>query len=95
MVLEIEWSRKAERDLGKLSLVYQEKIDKAVVRFAEEGYGDVKKLKGEEGEYRLRVGPYRVFFTFTQEEDEGPPVVVIDIMYIIKIRNRGEAYRKK
>jgi ParE toxin of type II toxin-antitoxin system, parDE len=35
----------------------------ALHRFAETGEGDVKKLQGESGELRLRVGDYRVPFT--------------------------------
>ncbi len=39
------------------------RIFTALHRFAETGEGDVKKLQGESGELRLRVGDYRVRFT--------------------------------
>jgi mRNA interferase RelE/StbE len=58
-------------------------IFSALHRFAETGEGDIKKLKGEEGELRLRVGDYRVRFT---EELDGT-------LQIHSVRHRGEAYR--
>ena len=55
----------------------------ALHRFAETGEGDVKKLKEETGELRLRVGDYRVRLT----EESG------DILHIHSVRHRKEAYR--
>jgi mRNA-degrading endonuclease RelE of RelBE toxin-antitoxin system len=52
-------------------------------RFAETGEGDVKKLQGESGELRLRVGDYRVRFT-----EEHP-----DTLRIHAVLHRREAYR--
>ncbi len=53
----------------------------ALHRFAETGEGDIKKLKGESGELRLRVGD-RV--RFTDEPD--------DTLHIHSVRHRSEAY---
>jgi mRNA-degrading endonuclease RelE of RelBE toxin-antitoxin system len=39
------------------------RIFATIQRFAETGEGDVKELKSESGELRLRVGDYRVPFT--------------------------------
>jgi len=44
----------------------------------------VKKLAGGAGEYRLRVGDWRILFTF---EDDGQTVLVL------RIANRRDAYR--
>ncbi|MFZ3339540.1 MAG: type II toxin-antitoxin system RelE/ParE family toxin [Terriglobales bacterium] len=52
-------------------------------RFAETGEGDVKRLQGDLGELRLRVGDYRVRFT------EDPP----DTLLVHSVRHRSEAYR--
>jgi len=60
------------------------RIFAALHRFAETGEGDVKKLKGEPGEMRLRVGDYRVRFT------EEPN----DTLHIHIVRHRSEAYRE-
>ncbi len=43
--------------------------------------GNVIRLKGEEGSYRLRIGDWRVIFT-----DAG------EVIAIIKIAPRGSAY---
>ncbi len=52
-------------------------------RFAETGEGDIKKLQGDSGELRLRVGDHRV--RFTEEPQE--------ILLIHSVRHRSEAYR--
>jgi len=53
----------AVRDLENLDRSVQARIDAALSRFAATGHGDVKSLKGRPGEFRLRVGKWRVFFT--------------------------------
>jgi len=58
------------------------RIFAALHRFAETGEGDIKKLKGESGELRLRVGDYRV--RLTDEPD--------DTLHIHSVRHRSEAY---
>ena len=59
------------------------RIPAALHRFAETGEGDLKKLQGESGEVRLRVGYYRVRFT-----EEHP-----DTLRIHAVLHRREAYR--
>lgn len=59
------------------------RIFSALHRFATTGEGDIRKLKDQEGELRLRVGDYRVRFT---EETDGT-------LHIHSVRHRGEAYR--
>ena len=59
------------------------RIFAALHRFAETGEGDVRKLRGESGDLRLRVGDYRVRFT------EGPD----GTLHIHVVRHRSEAYR--
>ncbi len=59
------------------------RIFAALQRFANTGEGDVKKLKGESSELRLRVGDYRVRFT----EEPG------DILHIHSVRHPKDAYR--
>ena len=72
----------AVRDLAHLDRVVQARIDAALVRFAATGHGDVKSLKDRTGEFRLRVGKWRIFFSL-----ESP-----DIIRVLGIDNRGEAY---
>jgi mRNA-degrading endonuclease RelE of RelBE toxin-antitoxin system len=70
------------RDLTRCDRVVQARIDAALVRYAATGYGDVKSLKDRPGEFRLRVGKWRIFFFL------DPP----DVIRVIGIDNRGEAY---
>ena len=43
--------------------------------------GDISKLKGREGQHRLRIGSWRIIFR------------LIDIVEIIAILPRGQAYK--
>ncbi len=52
------------------------------MRYALTGHGDVKSLKDRPAELRLRVGKWRIFFSL-----ESP-----DLMRVLGIDNRGEAY---
>jgi mRNA-degrading endonuclease RelE of RelBE toxin-antitoxin system len=53
-------------------------------RFAESGHGDVRKLKGAEDRWRLRVGAWRVIFTVAREGHA---------LLILRVLPRGKAYR--
>ena len=44
--------------------------------------GDVKKLAGQAGKYRLRVGTYRLFFTLEK-----------DLIFVHFVKDRKDAYR--
>jgi len=72
----------AVRDLERLDRLVQARIDAALVRYAATGHGDVKSLKDRPGEFRLRVGKWRIFFSLE------PP----DLIRVLGIDNRGEAY---
>jgi mRNA interferase RelE/StbE len=82
-VRKIAWSESARADIRRLDRDTAMRIFAALHRFAETGEGDIKKLKGESGELRLRVGDYRV--RFTDEPD--------DTLHIHSVRHRSEAYR--
>jgi mRNA interferase RelE/StbE len=82
-VKRIEWSEQARANIRGLDRETAMRIFKALHRFADTGDGDVKKLKGNDEELRLRVGDYRVRFT------EGPN----DTLHIHAVRHRREAYR--
>ena len=73
----------AARDLERLPNRNRDQVEEAIERFAHTGLGDVKMLAGEERQLRLRVGDWRVRFVY-----EKP-----DIIRVLHIRNRREAYR--
>jgi hypothetical protein len=53
---KIVWSERARMEVRRLDRDTAMRIFTALQRFAETGEGDVKKLKGQPGELRLRVG---------------------------------------
>ena len=79
---KIAWSEGARADVRRIDRTTAMRIFAAIQRLAESGAGDVKELKGEAAELRLRVGDYRVRFT-----DEG------ETLQIHAVRHRREAYR--
>ena len=60
------------------------KILVAIRRYAETGYGDVIALKGRPGEYRQRVGDWRILFAIDYSSNE---------LVVQHIAHRREAYR--
>lgn len=72
-----------QSDVRRIDRETAMRILTALHRFAETGEGDVKKLQGESGELRLRVGDYRVRFT-----EEHP-----DTLRIHSVVHRRDAYR--
>ena len=71
--------RKAFR---KLSPEMQARFIAALTVFAETGRGDVVPLEGQPGDYRLRVGGFRVLF-----HDDGE---VVDVFHAA---SRGQIYK--
>jgi mRNA interferase RelE/StbE len=80
---KIDWSEDARADVLRIDRKMAMRILTTIHRFAESGEGDVKELKGQSGELRLRVGDYRV--RFTNDVD--------DTIRIHAVRHRREAYR--
>jgi mRNA interferase RelE/StbE len=80
---KIDWSEDARADVLRIDRKMAMRILTTIHRFAESGEGDVKELKGQSGELRLRVGDYRV--RFTCETD--------DTIRVHAVRHRREAYR--
>lgn len=80
----VRWEQSALNELRSLPRQIARRIGRAVDRFAETGHGDVRKLEGGGGLYRLRVGDHRVIFTF--EDDQL-------VIAVLRVRNRRDAYR--
>ena len=81
----ITFRRSAQKELAEITKPYNQNIVTAIDKLAENPRPDgVKKLKGEDNAYRIRVGDYRVIYTI---ED------VIKIVEIQRIRHRKDAYK--
>lgn len=77
----INLTKKAEKFIKKQDKDTQKRLIKAIIELPE---GDIKKLKGMDEVYRLRVGDFRVLF---ERNDNELIIVVIDI------GNRGQIYK--
>lgn len=80
---KIAWTEQARTDVRRLDRQTAMRVFAALHRFLESGEGDVRKLKGESGELRLRVGDYRVRFT---DDVDG----TLRVHYV---RHRKDIYR--
>lgn len=79
-ILNIELSKRAVKTLSEMDSQTKTRILNAIKQIPS---GDIKPLKGYKGYYRLRVGGWRIIFTY---KDNG------DII-ILKIAPRGEVYK--
>ena len=77
----IKLTKKAEKFIKKQDKDTQKRIIKAIIELPE---GDIKRLKGMDETYRLRVGNFRVLF---DKNDKEFVIVVIDV------GNRGQVYK--
>ena len=77
---QIVFTPAGTRQWIKLSGDVRRRIDRRLVRFAESGQGDVKKLKGRAGS-RLRIGDWRVVM------DETPDAIIV-----VAVGHRREIY---
>lgn len=84
MSTRVQWSSRARRDLKKLDPQVRRRAIDAILRLAETGEGDVKRLSNfHPPEYRLRVGDWRVRFGRDHETDD---------LLILRVLPRGKAY---
>ena len=82
---EIRLAASAATFLRKLPLAIRERIGRAIDGLADNPFpSGMRKLKGEEHTYRIRVGDYRVIYDVVHEA-----VVVL----ILRIGHRKDVYR--
>ncbi|MGA3117022.1 MAG: type II toxin-antitoxin system RelE/ParE family toxin [Syntrophobacteraceae bacterium] len=75
----------AEKDLLDIDAKHRQRIRQAIERMlSDPRTSDLKKLKGQENTWRLRVGDWRVILEIDQAEG---------IIYAHRIKHRREAYR--
>lgn len=75
----------AEREMKGLDPPVQVRIRQAIdILAADPKRRDIRKLKGSSDEWRLRVGDWRVFFTYDS---------AWRTLHILSVRHRREAYR--
>lgn len=71
------------KDLRRIDRQDQDRILEALKKIKEDPYKGRKVIVAETGQYRWRVGPYRIRYDI-----EG------DKVHILRVRHRREAYRR-
>ena len=85
MTFRVEVTPAARRDLVKLPRDVLRRVDAHILALADNPRPPgTKKLQGDEGFFRVRVGDYRILYTV-----EHHRLVIL----IVRIRHRREAYR--
>lgn len=86
-VRKIEWSARAIKDMRRIAVTERARIISKVEQYAREPSAFANQVIALTGsEYRrLRVGKYRVIFTWAQTGD-------MTIMVVLRVRHRREAY---
>lgn len=87
MAYEITLSRSADKEIFKLPISVQQRVENAIDSLhIQPRPSGVVKLKGEKDLYRIQVGNYRIIYSI--DDDRG----IIDIGYV---RHRREVYRRR
>ena len=84
---KIEFVKSAKREFDKLSFAVQDRIIEALHFLSQNPFSEllkIKKLKGADQLYRLRVGDYRVVYEVRTETL---------LIVVIKIGHRKDVYR--
>lgn len=85
--MEIKLSRQAIKFLSKLDEGRRNQLKQAIIGLTmKPPQGDIKMLKGIKNEYRLRVGKYRVIYSYDVEN-------TLEILLVLKIGTRGDIYK--
>ena len=85
MIWRIAYTDRAKRDFRALDRGIAARVSQALNRLAETGYGDVTRVRGWGETLRLRVGDWRVFFSWDRDEN---------VIRVLSVRHRREAYRE-
>lgn len=78
--MNIQYSKAAVKTISAMESKTKQRIKTAIESIPA---GDIKPLQGYEGYYRLRVGGWRIIFTYPDNET----------LMIAKIAPRGGAYK--
>lgn len=85
MSWKLRWTEHALHDVERLDRQTRERVVAALERLAKTGHGDVKRLKSQRSEWRLRVGKWRARLTF----DPAAETVLV-----LRVLPREAAYRE-
>jgi mRNA interferase RelE/StbE len=85
MAYQLSFSSEAVKDIQKLDTVVKKRLQKKFVEIAENS--DIKKtakrlVNFDAGQYRLRVGDYRIIFDMSGTT-----------LFVLRVRHRREVYK--
>lgn len=81
-------SKSFQKSYDKLDEKIQKKVDSLLVDLSKEYFPpnwDIKKMFGRDGEYRCRIGIYRILYKVVKKEV---------FIYILDIDHRKDIYKK-
>lgn len=78
--MNIEYSKRAVKSIHNMDNRMKNRVKTAVEKIPA---GDIMPLKGSAGSYRLRIGGWRIIFSYPAK----------DTVLIEKIEPRGEVYK--
>lgn len=86
--MQIEYSKSAVKAIARMDKALKQRIRMGIEGLTEQPpQGDIKPMEGKpEGRYRLRIGSYRIIFTYRADG-------TMEILYIIDIGSRGDIYK--
>ena len=85
MKYRLVYTRRAERDIKKLEPNTKDRIGKVLLRYSEDPLRFAEKLSDPIlGEYRFRIGDYRVIFDIKGDE-----------IVVLRVGHRREIYRRR
>ena len=79
-LMNIEYHKRAVKSINSMDSRTKKRIKTAIESIPS---GDIKPLKGCDGAYRLRVGNWRIIFSYPEE----------NVVLIVKIESRGGVYK--
>jgi len=79
--MKIEYSKQAKKDIKTLNEPIKSRVQVGINKLPE---GDIKKLVGRDGYYRIRIGDYRVVFEVVAPEE----------IIIWGVAPRGQIYKR-
>lgn len=82
MIYRLDFSDEALMQLRALPREQRRRIGQRLDALQQDLRGDVKKLAGQAGRYRLRVGDYRILFALEK-----------DLIFVHLVKDRKDAYR--
>lgn len=85
MKYALAYTQRAVKDIKGLDSKIKERIGKTLLRYAEEPLRHAEKLTDSQlGDYRFRIGDYRVIFDI-----EGEEIVILRVGHRREIYKRG------